>query len=948
MGQVRRYLLVALACLTLPWFAMGQATTGSVSGVVTGPDGKPLPGATVTISGPLLPRGQATTTLSDGAFRFAALPPGTYHVKAELPGLGKFEQDVVVSIGKDTQVRPSIKATAQEVVTVSAATPLVDVKATDVSKVTTTESIQKLPLDRTYTGLFQLAPGVADTGNISSSPDAGGNRQDNAYLYDGVNVTNPFFGDLYQNFAELDIQEVNVTRGGLPPDQGRTGGMVVNGVTKSGTNNFQGELRLEYQPSSFQAKDRNPGLTSSTRRFRPGADIGGPIFKDVAWFYGSANFYRQTDLDRSNDFGSIPDQNTNIDEYFGKLTAAPTTSQLIDASFRYRGTEQKNADLTASTAPSVADQPKEIDRVGVLSWFWTVNPNVSIEAKYNHNESNWTRQGIPVTPLGYKPMPFNFAEPYLMGSFTTGTGAGTSFIFPPATALGQTIGGNQYAQNNQSFFRDEGRIEASYFGSFLGATHNIKAGVDYNANLEDVTRVENGWGAITVTTSSNCGSIKPCYRARGYPLQPTQKSRATTWGLFLQDQATWNRLTINAGVLVNRDQYIPDNDSEFLFLSGPVDTPTLSNTTLAGMPCSSNPAPCTYRDRLTFNFAKQWQPRVGASYEIDPSVHDKAYANFARYDNLDNQSIARAAAPVRVYREDNYIDPNTGNIIRTVVQANQTNKLVLPNIKPTYTDEYVVGYARPLPGGWSAEAWGMYRKTQDVIEDFASKGNNFTDLNPTNFRYGNIPGKRYYRAATIEVRKAYGSNWTMDLSYTLSRLTGNWDLDYATELFYASSYIGDGPGLNPTDPNRSGVLLGDHTHVAKLFGSYTFPTNTTVGGYLRFQSGGAWEARGFDPVYGTDYLYLEPAGSRRMPSWTNFDFLVAQTIPISGNLGVRLEARVLNVFNTQTVLAVYHDYYLNSANTILNTAANGSAHPFGTGAAFAPPRRFVLTGTLTF
>ncbi len=59
-------------------------------------------------------------------------------------------------------------------------------------------------------------------------------------------MTNPFFGDLYQDFAELDIQEVNITRSGVTADNGRTGGFIVNGVTKSGTNNFHGEARLEY------------------------------------------------------------------------------------------------------------------------------------------------------------------------------------------------------------------------------------------------------------------------------------------------------------------------------------------------------------------------------------------------------------------------------------------------------------------------------------------------------------------------------------------------------------------------------------------------------------------------------------------------------------------------------------------------------------------------------
>ena len=66
---------------------------------------RPLPGATVTISGPQMPLGRTTTTLSDGAFQFFSLIPGTYQLRAELAGLGAFTQEVVVALTKDTEVR---------------------------------------------------------------------------------------------------------------------------------------------------------------------------------------------------------------------------------------------------------------------------------------------------------------------------------------------------------------------------------------------------------------------------------------------------------------------------------------------------------------------------------------------------------------------------------------------------------------------------------------------------------------------------------------------------------------------------------------------------------------------------------------------------------------------------------------------------------------------------
>jgi len=946
-----RILWTALACFALVVPLVVAQTTGEVTGVVRDKDGSTLPGVTVTISGPQLPAGRSTTTLADGVFRFTGLPPANYKLRAELSGMGSFSQDVIVGLGKTTEVYPILRVTATAEVTVTAATPLVDTKSTEISNVTSRETIEKLPLGRTYSGTFQLAPGVAD--NNLASPNAGGAREDNTFLYDGVNVTNPFFGDSFQDFAELDIQEVNITRGGVTPEFGRTAGFIVNGVTKSGSNDIRGEARVEYQPASFSAKSKDTTLTSQFEKFRPGVDVGGPIWRDHLFFYGSVNLLRQTEKDRVNNLGAVPDNATHFNEYFGKLTGNPASNHLIDASFRYRSAESDNAGIGSTTAPSAGNQPKEVDRVIVGSYFWTVNPKLSIEAKFNHNETN--SQLSPITPLGYQPA-FDPQHPYLVGAFVTGHSInplpkGTDFIFPPANTTGQTIGGTALAQNNQVFFRNEYRLQGSYLANFLGASHDIRVGANYSANEENLTRRANGWGTIDVSDSSSCGPVaaRPCFRARFSPQQPTQISKARTWGVFAQDQMTWSRLTLNLGVLVNRDSYIPNGNSQFTFLQGDF---TVPNAQL--FPCGSAqaiPAACTYTDILVFNWSKEWQPRVGLSYEVSPGVHDKAYVNFARYDNLDNQSIARAAAPIRLQTVTAFFNATTGALISQAINANTTGKKILPGLKPTYTDEYLGGYARPLGGGWSAEVWGMYRKTQDVIEDFAATGNNFTDQNPGNFRYGNLAGSyRRYKAATIEVRKAYSTKWTLDASYTLSRLEGNWDIDYDVGLFYASSYIGDGPGLNVTDPTRDGILIGDRTHVAKVFATYELPTKTTLGSFFRFQSGRPWEARGYDPVYGKSLIYLETAGSRRLSSWTNFDLLIGQNIPLGGVANLRVGGSLLNVFNSQPALTVNQTYCNTTANCYLPSVLNSPpTNPdFGRATSYAPPRRFILSATVTY
>src|SRR5205823_4829244 len=138
------------------------------------------------------------------------------------------------SVDMDAQVNLVLSPTATEEVTVIAETPAVDLKSTEVNFNFTSEEIRNLPLPRSYQGLFQLAPGVAE--NNSFAPSAGGSRQDNTYLIDGANITNPGFGYLSSEVNELDIAEFNIKRGAITAEFGRAAGFVANAVSKSGTN----------------------------------------------------------------------------------------------------------------------------------------------------------------------------------------------------------------------------------------------------------------------------------------------------------------------------------------------------------------------------------------------------------------------------------------------------------------------------------------------------------------------------------------------------------------------------------------------------------------------------------------------------------------------------------------------------------------------------------------
>jgi len=894
--------------------------TGSVSGAVFDQQGNLLADASVRISGDLMPAGRTTQTDASGLYNFQRLLPGKYTVEVEKQGIGKASRPIEVDVAKDTQVDLVIGVTVQEEMTVVAASPVVDVKSTEVNFNYKAAQIETLPLPPSYSGLFQLIPGVAE--NNSFAPSGGASRQDNKYLMDGVDITNPGFGYLSSDVNSLDIAEFNVKKGAITAEFGRASGFVTNAVSKSGTNTFHGTGRVELRPTSFVADSKTLNSAGqivdspqTTDRYVGGFAVGGPIMKDHIFGYASGQYVKSTTTDRTNALGAVPDSTAKTKEIFGKVTGQPGANMFINVGYRYRPNTCELCGIGIQDSPDVARNTDGNNKIFTATWNYFPTAKTVFDARYIHMEENAVTKAIH--DLGFKPT-FNPTNLASMGQYTDTSGP-----------INVVRGAYSLRSDTAAYKRDEFRAIVTQFFDVTKTQHTLKAGFGIEQGQETLDRKANGWGSLVLVQSNT--QIQATY----YPEQPAQVSPGRTYSLFVQDDITiGSRTVVNAGLLVNKDEF-----SQVL---------ASKNTFLA------------------FGFGDEIQPRLGINYQLRKNKGDKVYANWGRYYNMDQKSSARSLAPQRLFFNDAFFNATTGALISDAPRASTTGKLIQPGIDPTYTDEWLVGYATPLGGTWSLDAFFSHRSTSNFIEDIPSS---LPATGP--FQAAQLPdAQRRYKALTIELNRRVANNWSLTTSYGWSRFEGNFDLDYSTvAVFNTSSAIQDGPGEFVQDRFREGPLGQDRPHIFKVFSTYMPPMvkNLTLGGYLRAQSGSPWAARGLDWDGGTR-RYLEPAGTNRNDVWTNFDFLTSYRVPLPGRAGVRVEGRVFNLFNSRTALSVdqlkWRDSRVRPAAsafavcgtdyacaTDLFTAAQPTTIPnirFGQATEWAPSRRFLLTLQLDF
>src|SRR5207253_874378 len=277
------------------------ASTGAIRGTVLDPDGRPIAQATVAIVSPA--SGMSRSALTDGEGRFAIelLPPGDYSARAEIKGMSPQETPQVhVDVGGTVELSFRLSlAGASESVTVSGAPPLVETLPSSVSTVIDERAINDLPLNgRRFTDLSLLAPGVTqDPRGLTSASNGdlafGGIRgYQSSYLVDGADNNNAFFGQArgryrapYQ-FSNEVVQEFRVSSNSYGAELGRSGGAVVNVVTKSGSNRWHGTSFYFHRDSALNARPASVDFKPKDQQQQFGFTLGGPIKRNKAFFFG--------------------------------------------------------------------------------------------------------------------------------------------------------------------------------------------------------------------------------------------------------------------------------------------------------------------------------------------------------------------------------------------------------------------------------------------------------------------------------------------------------------------------------------------------------------------------------------------------------------------------------------------------------------------------------------
>src|SRR6476646_6174594 len=252
---MRKRVFAALLAITLgAWPARAQEQRGSIEGVVKDSSGAVLPGVTVEAKSPS--SGVLSTTSNEtGNFRFPSVLPGTYEVSASIAGFKPTKvADVEVKLGSMKSVEFSMQlASVSENVTVTAESPIVDVKSSGKSTNIRAEQVSLLPHNRDFTSLVTQAPGVNSESKSAGVMIDGAAAAENRYVIDGIETTNIVGGLSGQNLLADFIEEVQVKSTGYPAEYGGSTGGVINVLTKSGTNNIHGSGSLFFQGSSLTA-----------------------------------------------------------------------------------------------------------------------------------------------------------------------------------------------------------------------------------------------------------------------------------------------------------------------------------------------------------------------------------------------------------------------------------------------------------------------------------------------------------------------------------------------------------------------------------------------------------------------------------------------------------------------------------------------------------------------
>ena len=323
-ATVKKITFVVLFVVLTGASAWAQVDTATVTGSVHDSSGAVLPDAAVTATEVSTGIKTTTKTASDGVYVITPLKIGTYSVSAQANGFRtETHENIVLNVQQNQRLDfrlnvGSVNQTAE----VTSEAPLLETETASLGDVVAAQQVEELPLNgRRYTDLASLTSGVSKVtegpvnggstptnGNAGGSFAVNGTRGDqNNFILDGIDNNSNDNGDVSVLSSVDAIAEFKVETSNYSPEFGRGGGAVINATTKSGTNNFHGELWEFLRNQAFDASQYGFGSNVPKAPYKQnqfGGTLGGPIKKDKVFFFFD---YEGTRINQAQtDFESVP------------------------------------------------------------------------------------------------------------------------------------------------------------------------------------------------------------------------------------------------------------------------------------------------------------------------------------------------------------------------------------------------------------------------------------------------------------------------------------------------------------------------------------------------------------------------------------------------------------------------------------------------------------------
>ena len=895
------------------------STTGKITGVVTDSSGANVPNATIIVKSDALMSTRSITTQGDGSYLFDLLPPGTYEVTVKAAGFRTFTQvGIVLTAGFTATINSKLQLGEVSQVVRVESEPVVDLQDNQTSTTFDQTLLQEIPSGRDPWSTVAQMPGTTLStfdvaGNNSYQQSTmqvhGSTPGEQIYSYNGLDLNwpgaNGGYTQFYTNHDSFD--EFQVVADNAPANV-PIGGVYMNQVTKSGSNQLHGMAAIYYLTAATQAGVKQPLYQGSpvptgspfdmTRDTT--ASLGGPVFRDKWWLFGS---YRRYDLRQR--ILAVTDQAGNpvVDVNHQSNTDLRSDWQLNSKnkfSFIWLYNEQNRFFRRDTSYQFVTQQASwlQIEPAYILEGLWTsqVTNNFLLDVRVGWNKI--------VFPLGYQPNAtgLNIQDVAL----NTETGAAPYQFINPAWVLRWSAG-------------------ASWYKGDWHGTHNFKFGFDwgesYNAYIYKVNQ------GIDVLLNGGTPD-----QVLAYNTPTTQKNYFRDPSFYVQD--TWTlkrRLTLNLGLRYDHFvTYYPAQKTD------PNETfPQLF-------------PPNTYAASGNLVDWNTVSPRIGIAFDPTGKGDSVVRFSFGRYYIMQGTGLAETANPVGLAGQYYSWNDTNGDGIpqqsewlspKNLVNAfGGTTTQINSHMSRPYSEQISASYEKQIWRDLRLGAAYYYRtkknlfglensavQTSDYVPVTTIRGQpivnpitnqpmtlfSFQPADPNkfgkfNFLVTNIPqlDDNAYHAVEFTAVKRLSHKWQVLGGFTIQRQKGVFSRGYSDQAY----------SDNFTDPNndinrRNNYLNFDATYVFKVDSTYELPwkfgTSVNFQHYTGFpiQPTDTFNVPNGQGVPVGESVILQPAGIQRLPGVNMLNLRLSREFVMNERWHVIPTVDFFNVTNAQTTVA---------------------------------------------